>query len=117
MNLPMVTLLMIKRSKMSMMVKMISSKMKDLQAKDIIYTLKNNITKREIITLVRDILMRSLMVMLLMIKKFKMSMMVKMTLSKTKDLQERDIIFMLKSTSLRNIKISIIISLKKNQMN
>merc|ERR1711981_555383 len=105
MNLPMEMPLMIKKFKMSMMAKMISFKMKVLRERDIIFTLKLIIlvTRKDIITSVRDTQMKLPMEMLLMIKKFKMSMIQRIQLFKMKVLLERDIIFMHKNTKTKRV--------------
>ena len=111
MNLPMEMPLMIKKSRMSMMVKMISFKMKDLLVRDIIFMPKLivDVTRKDIITSVRDTQMNLLTAMQLMIRKFKMSTIQKTQLSKMKDSLERDIIFMLKNRPMviKNITITL----------
>ena len=97
MNLLTVMLLMTKRSKMNMTQKIQLFKMKDLLVKDIIYMLKRREHQDKIVS---DLIfkpiknqMNSLMVMLLMIKRSKMSMMEKMTSFKMRVLLVRDITY------------------------
>ena len=120
MKLLTVMLLMTKRSKMNMMEKMTLCKTKDLLVKDIIYMLKRREHQDKIVS---DLIfkpiknqMNSLMVMLLMIKRSKMSMMEKMTSFKMKVLLVRDITYICNKKLISNIITKLWFKQEKNQM-